>query len=216
MCIVYVDADEGCNDLTFQLGGTGVGTAISNRQWSIKVSQYDCDYNNLAPEGCTQYFYGSSSQTVQSFNFDGGQHLADQNQNICVRRERGNCRICWTTQQDTDFQVSGSTAGGPRTMGTVCGGYGFFGFGSQGFEYIDIPGARTTMNSAVPAPSRICGRSGGLVTAMGNAAQTVCSQRTPFSLRFISDLYEQAATNQREAALGDDGFRLTFIQAGNC
>ena len=89
---VYVDAALGCNDLTFQLGSAGVGTSLINRQWSIKVSQYSCDYKNLAPSGCTQYYFGANTDTVQTFNFDGGQHLSEQNQNICVRRERGNCK----------------------------------------------------------------------------------------------------------------------------
>lgn len=57
-----------------------------------QVTQYDCEFNNLAPKGCTQYFFGSNSQQVQTYNFDGGIHLANQNQNICVRTERGNCK----------------------------------------------------------------------------------------------------------------------------
>ena len=28
---------------------------------------------------------------------------------LCFRRERGNCRICWTTVIGTDFQLSGDT-----------------------------------------------------------------------------------------------------------
>lgn len=44
-----------------------------------------------------------------SYNFAGGSHLANQNQNICIRRERNICRICWTTQNDIDFQLSGMT-----------------------------------------------------------------------------------------------------------
>ena len=87
---MYIDVCEECVDLSFQLGQAGVGTSIANRQWSIKVlndtnellwmdrigmvfytfplcqvTQYDCCYDNLAPAGCTQYFYGSSSQTVK-------------------------------------------------------------------------------------------------------------------------------------------------------
>ena len=34
---VYVDASEMCNDVVFQLGQTGIGTAIATRKWSIKV-----------------------------------------------------------------------------------------------------------------------------------------------------------------------------------
>ncbi len=37
-----------------------------------------------ANEGCLQWYTGSSG-TVQTFNFDGGIHLANQDQLICVR-----------------------------------------------------------------------------------------------------------------------------------
>ena len=49
---------------------------------------------------------------VQSFNFDNGNglHLANQNQAICVRRERAYCRICWYTMNNADFELSGSNA----------------------------------------------------------------------------------------------------------
>ena len=95
---MYVDAnsDSGCTELVFQLNGA------STKEWKIKVhsyvntgklffkknllqvTQYSCDYNNLPPSGCTQYFYGSNTGNVQTFNYDS-QHLANQNQVICVR-----------------------------------------------------------------------------------------------------------------------------------
>ena len=59
---------------------------------TLQITQYDCNYENLAPSGCNQYFFGSTSGMVQSFNYDGGTHLADQNQNMCIRTERGNCK----------------------------------------------------------------------------------------------------------------------------
>ena len=79
---MYVDASDLCNELAFNLME---GTSTVTRSWSIKVTQYDCNYNNLAPKGCTQYHFGSSSGLVQTYNWDGGHHLADQDQNICVR-----------------------------------------------------------------------------------------------------------------------------------
>ena len=39
----------------------------------------------MAPDGCTQYFWGQTTDTVKTYNFSGGQHLASQDQNICVR-----------------------------------------------------------------------------------------------------------------------------------
>ena len=82
MPAVYVDASDACNDLTFTLGAT----ASTARQWNIKVTQYSCDYSNLAPSGCTQYFFDVDGMgMLKTFNFDGGVHLADQNQKICIR-----------------------------------------------------------------------------------------------------------------------------------
>ena len=52
---------------------------------NYQITQYDCDYENLPPDGCTQYFYGATTDIVQTYNFDGGLHLADQDQNICIR-----------------------------------------------------------------------------------------------------------------------------------
>jgi len=36
--------------------------------------------------------------------------LTNQDQNICVRRERGNCRICWSAAIATDFDLNGNHA----------------------------------------------------------------------------------------------------------
>lgn len=104
---MYFDASDACHDLNFQLGQTGIGTSLATRTWSIKITQYSCNYENLAPSGCDQYYYGTGAMNmVKTFNFDGGKHLADQMQTICVRREAGNCRICWTADALTDVQVS--------------------------------------------------------------------------------------------------------------
>ena len=78
--------DEGCINLNFLLGSTAVGTTAASRNWNIQVksnffksnriyvkfdflqvTQYDCNYNNLAPDGCTQYYFGSDTGTVQTY-----------------------------------------------------------------------------------------------------------------------------------------------------
>ncbi len=133
---VYVEASDECNQLTFAFGTMGLGAPIPNRAFSIKVSaenffweqrfwnkvfhfndffangqvtQLSCMSPLLAPEGCVNYFFGSQQGTVRSYNYQNraGLHLADQEQTICVRRERGSCRICWTDVNDLDFGVSG-------------------------------------------------------------------------------------------------------------
>ena len=53
----------------------------------IQVTQYSCDFVNLAPEGCVQYYFGSTTGNVQNYNYNEGNgvHLANQDQTICVR-----------------------------------------------------------------------------------------------------------------------------------
>ena len=64
---MYVDVRDGnCANLAMQLGPAAVmGTAVVPRSWQIRVTQYDCAFDNLAPAGCTQYFFGPTSQAVQ-------------------------------------------------------------------------------------------------------------------------------------------------------
>lgn len=105
---VYVEASNACNDLVFTLGPTAQGvTEIATRSFSIKISQYACDFTNLAPAGCDQYFYGSDSGYVQSFNYQNTKHLAAQSQDICFRREKNMCSICFSADSASDVKISG-------------------------------------------------------------------------------------------------------------
>ena len=57
--------------------------------WTIAVTQYECTYNNLAPQGCTQWYFGSSTGLIKTYNYQSGAgsglQLANQRQNICIR-----------------------------------------------------------------------------------------------------------------------------------
>ena len=64
-------------------------TSEATKIMALQVTQYACDYSNLAPSGCTQYYFGSTTSSVQTYNFAGGQHLANQRQKICVRYTKG-------------------------------------------------------------------------------------------------------------------------------
>ena len=104
---VYVDMGSDCTDLTSKLG-----TASVNPKWIIRVTQYEVTYDNLAPFGCTQYYWAEDSDsdgkgTIQSYNWSGSKHLADQDQVICIRREDDKTQICYSTTANTDFSISG-------------------------------------------------------------------------------------------------------------
>ncbi len=210
---VYVDASNLCNEIAFNLAA---GTSAVTRSWNIKVNfqwlvfpkpvwmgcfqvtQFDCNYDNLAPDGCTQYFFGTTTDLVKSYNFDGGQHLASQDQNICVRRERSICQICWTPTADGDFELTGGNTGaagkspsyietkikldvciiitGAVFIKRFCCSYGTdFAQGATGYDCLKLPGASKATDGASlnAAAYGICGGEFGSIDA-GTAAQTVC------------------------------------------
>ncbi|TRY67506.1 hypothetical protein TCAL_11774 [Tigriopus californicus] len=205
---MYVDTSDACNTLTFQLGSTGIGTTIANRQWSIKIVQLACDDENRAPPGCTQYYYGLNAGTIQTFNYQNEQHLANQRQNVCIRQERGQCQICYAPVAETDFGISSVI----DTMGfigaSMCCGYGEDGAGMSGFDCLVIPGAQNVMKTGIDAGSQFCGLFLGEMSPT-TTHKTICSSQTPFSVLFLSDNFEFVD----EAGLkGSTGFKLAFQQ----
>jgi len=229
---VYFDASENCHDLNFQLGNVANGlTTVATRSWSIKVSQYSCDYENLAPSGCDQWHFGSdASNYIRTFNFqgglgNGGRHLANQHQQICIRRETGMCRICYSVDARlTDIGITGKTgapAAAASIAGTMCCGYGLDGAGGLlgGGDCIIIPGAEKTGATAVN--ESYCGSLMGLATAAAAAgantdalSKTVCSKQYPFRVEFNSDLWEvtTGAADNMEAEGGNTGFKIRYFQ----
>jgi len=221
---VYFDASDECNLLDFQLGNRAIGlTAAATRSWSIKVTQYSCDYDNKAPSGCTQYHFGSSGTNyVRTFNWiqsgaaaPTGRHLANQHQVICIRRESGNCRICYSADATTDVGVSGKpmTAAGV-ILGTMCCQYGTDGnkIATAGYDCLQIPGASKADAAALVAP-KLCGSAFGLVSAAGVAQVTICSKAMPFRVSFISDNFETAVTaSAMDESSASPGFKLKYFQ----
>jgi len=195
---VYADASDSCNTIDFQLGTNNIGTTIPTRQWNIKITQISCMDVNRSPSGCTQYRYGSTSGVINSFNWANGVQLASQQQTICIRRERGYCKICYSTQTPlTDFQISGKTASKGFAFQSMCCGYGAAGLGTMGYDCLVIPGAaKMTTPFALLPYNAFCGQ-GGLITAAAAAnveatgGKTICTSQTPFKIDFLTDAYTQ-------------------------
>jgi len=110
---IYVDTDgENCITASFVFGGDTL-----EREYDIRVLQYDTTNQMGGPQGCLQYFLGATEPPhggiITSFNWqfrfvnDGDPttapvldvqntiHLSNQNYDICVRRTAGACAICW-------------------------------------------------------------------------------------------------------------------------
>ncbi|XP_023329555.1 uncharacterized protein LOC111702179 isoform X2 [Eurytemora carolleeae] len=94
---MYVETDGvNCVTMTFNMA-----SPIA-QQWSVKVAQIEEGMIWEAPKGCLQYFTGTSG-SFSSFNLANNVHLANQDYNICMRREAGYCSISYLA---TTFQVS--------------------------------------------------------------------------------------------------------------
>merc|ERR1712209_233047 len=169
---MYVDASNSdCHSMNLNFGTTAVGVGtVATRNVKIKVLQLGCGDSNLPPKGCTQCFYGTGGTgIIKNFNQAQGQHLSSQNQVICIRREQGNCRVCYSASAVTDIELSGTklaTAGDGQGFikDTLCCGYGSDGMKESGYDCIMIPGAKLT-GGTVKYDSQ-CGGAAGLVTAM--------------------------------------------------
>jgi len=224
---VYFDARDECHSLDFQLGNVAQGIPnAATRSWSIKVSQYACDYENLAPSGCDQYHFASdASNYLRTFNFQqgtgSGKHLANQHQSICIRRETGMCRICYSVDDKTkDIGLTGKVAGKAGVAGTKCCAYGLAGAGDDtgGGDCLVIPGAVKGDDAPAamigdPVNQQYCGSLMGLQTIAGAviASKTICSTQTPFRIAFNSDNVEFSAADH-ESTGGNTGFKIRYWQ----
>jgi len=182
---MYIDASDSCNKLTFQ-----IGSVVFTRQWNIKVTQYAMDFSNKAPKGCLQYHFAGDGNddgdldptVIRSFNWNGGngRHLANQDYNICVRREASIGRICYSQDAASflnDFLISEGAVGDTAVTGNnvgkglhgissgFCGGYGPSGKGMPAgiaeFDHLQIPRASTF---AIPTGLFAGSVSAGVVT----------------------------------------------------
>ena len=91
------------------------------------------------------------------------------------RKERGNCRICWTTANAADFAISGKVA-----MGIIksCCGYGADGKGTH-FDCVQIPSASkktpaANTNGYIENNMGFCGEMGLVSINEGVISATIC------------------------------------------
>merc|ERR1712241_844078 len=176
----------------------------------------------MSPEqDCLQYLTASSG-TVASFNWDTSSstvsstsqfHLSSQYYDICIRRARSYCSICYSPQvvgsstaplTAASYGLSASSdpsgAAAIAAVGSICTGVTTLAPGAlpgnlgQG-DYLDITGLQTAPGTAglVSAGTfnRICG---AFWAASGAAHATLCSYATLSRSEFISMLMRLSPT----------------------
>ena len=181
---LYVDSSPMCNELNFVLGQQNSQTNSNKATpaWDIRISQIPCGSVTKPPSGCTQYYYGSTSGNIQSFNWKGGRHLADQRHKICFRQELNLCRICFTQAETTDFDTVSMDVTNPSNLDSC--------FTSDSYrDYLIVPALSTKTSSRAHSQSILCG-SAQRITGFGVQLTTPNSQAIEFTSKTLcSKLY---------------------------
>ena len=194
------------------------------------------------------HLYIHSVGTIASFNWDTSAstiatsqtHLSDQYYDICIRRARGYCSVCYSpyitsTTIQSSYGVGGSSLDPAQTasVGSVCTGITTFSSteGSQVAygDYLEIaalqdsPATSTDINGV----SRICGNFWS-ASSTATAHTTTCSYATPFKVGVHFDTDEvvfspvttaSALTHSENAptssgsGIGYTGFYLNYWQS---
>jgi len=87
---IYVSTGKQSTAATIVLTKVGV----ANSHWKIRTREIECSSEVLPPDGCTQYYTGTSG-VIKSFNADAPAPitiLADSYK-ICMRQEDGRCTM---------------------------------------------------------------------------------------------------------------------------
>jgi len=240
---MFIPASDSCNTINIDVD---TGTTTTTRSWQIKVTQFECG-NMMAPDQDCLQWHTSQTGTIATFNWDTSTttvaatqlHLSTQNYNICIRRTRGQCSVCFTPEVintiagiASSYGVGGSSLGPAQTsaVGATCTGITTQpGPSGAGFgDYLEITNLQAATGTAgtTNANNRICGAIFNVAASI--AQNTACSFVLPFKIGVHFDEEESihaspfAANNLNKAendpaatsgaGYGYSGFWLTYWQ----
>jgi len=205
---MFIPASTQCNQINIDIDTL---TTTTTRKWQIKVTQYECG-NMMAPEqDCLQY-HTASSGTIASFNWDTSAssvaasqtHLSSQYYDICIRRARSYCSVCYSpyihsTTAASSFGLS-ATGPGPAlasSQGSLCTGITTLNpavASNSGFgDYLDIVALQpSTGTTGTLNTNRICGTVFNAASPTAVHA-TACSWAVPFKVGVHFDQDEAIA-----------------------
>merc|ERR1711936_264962 len=132
---MWVPASDSCNQINIDIDP---GSTSTTRKWQIKVTQYECGNLMMPEQDCLQY-HTASEGTIASFAFDttsstvssSQYHLSSQYYDICIRRARSYCSVCYspeisstTTGTAASFGISAGSVAATQTnaIGSICTG----------------------------------------------------------------------------------------------
>jgi len=176
--------------------------AAATRSYSIKVNQIPCNSDYSPDNRCLQW-YTAKSGTIRSFNYEGNQHLPDQNYEICIRPAAGSCCIeylpCASMNGEETFQLTLPIGAGMpgANIGNMC---------TSDLLRIDTLQQCDSGNAGATI-DRVCGNRfniAGEFAGPNSINAPACDCTRPFHINFITDGVA--------AAMVERGFCLDYQQ----
>lgn len=168
------------------------GTATSGRSWKIKVTCLDCESENLADNGCLQW-YTSHSGRIRSFNSQNAM-IHNQQYSICIKQEEGMCAFELSETQTTNtpraFALDATNTAAKQT-GATCAQH-----------MIIVKGTSATASDDVFCGGRLS------ETSAQTTSGTIRSDRTPFQIGVVATQGDATAIAQANSL----GFDLQYRQ----
>jgi len=161
------------------------------QSWRIKVSQIECDSLMLAPEGCTQYFT-TDSGTIYSYGYGTPIELQSQKASYCVRGNALKCAIDYSAAGGTSPDTFEIAATGTASETTAC---------TTSTIHIN----NINVGTEHKGTGYICGDIFSHLDADATDG-TITQAGPPFFISHIS----------KTSAITTVGFKLNYIQHGNC
>jgi len=201
---MFVPASDLCNRIHINID---TGSTSTTRKWQIKTTQFTCE-NEMAPQqDCLQYHtaqYGSfasfgwdtSTSTVATTQM----HLVNQQYDVCIRRARSYCSICYTpyiisstTGTASSYGLSaGSDASDQKSaFDSYCSGVTIVASAAPATnkghgDYLEIanmqPSPTATAATYVAKGFRLCGAIFNAITSQQTAQASICSFTVPFKV----------------------------------
>ncbi|XP_023337446.1 uncharacterized protein LOC111708343 [Eurytemora carolleeae] len=190
---MWVPASSACNQINIDVD-TGKTTP---RSWTISVKQFECGSTSMPQDDCLQYHTGTSGQfysfawdkSVTTLTTTSHTHLASQYYDICFRRERGYCSLCFTphitsataaTYTSFGVSASGTAASSQSALSSLCGMSAAATTAEGNQDYIEVINLQATIGTTNTAgANKICGQkfSGA---AAATVPATACTWSSPF------------------------------------
>lgn len=199
---MFVPASDKCNQIHINID---TGSTTTTRKWQIKTTQYTCESEMAPVQNCLQY-HTAQYGTIASFGWDTSAsavtssmtHLVDQYYDICIRRTRSYCSVCYTpyiisTADGTGSSYGLSSGSVPATqtnaLGAICNGVTIVGSAATALntghgDYLEIANmlpSPTTSAAYSGGAFRICGSIFNIIAAQ-TAGASICSFTVPFKV----------------------------------